>query len=99
MLDNAIKYSSDNGLIRMEAADMGSHVQVVISDNGIGIAKEDLANVKTKFFRANKTRPGSGIGLALADEIVRRHNGRLDIDSELGVGTTVTITLPVAPET
>ena len=99
VLDNAIKYSSDNGLIRMEAADMGSHVQVVISDNGIGIAKEDLANVKTKFFRANKTRPGSGIGLALADEIVRRHNGRLDIDSELGVGTTVTITLPVAPET
>lgn len=98
VLDNAIKYSSDDGIVRVEAADMGSHVQVVISDNGIGIAKEDLANVKTKFYRANKTRPGSGIGLALADEIVRRHNGQLDIDSELGVGTTVTITLPVAPE-
>lgn len=98
VLDNAIKYSSNNGLIRMEAADMGSHVQVVISDNGIGIAKEDLANIKTKFYRANKTRSGSGIGLALADEIIRRHNGRLDIDSELGVGTTVTITLPAAPD-
>lgn len=98
VLDNAIKYSSDHGIVRVEAANMGSHVQVVISDNGIGIGAEDLAKVKTKFYRANKTRPGSGIGLALADEIVSLHNGRLDIDSELGVGTTVTIVLPIEPE-
>ena len=98
VLDNAIKYSSDHGMVRVEAADMGGRVQVVISDNGIGISKEDLAKVKTKFYRANNNRPGSGIGLALADEIVSLHNGRLEIDSELGVGTTVTITLPAAPE-
>ncbi len=98
VVDNAIKYSKPGGKIRIEAADMGRTVQIVISDSGIGISKENLGNVKNKFFRVkNGPVPGSGIGLALADEIVRRHGGRLDIDSEEGVGTTVTITLPVAP--
>ena len=97
VLDNAIKYSNTGGKIRVEAADMGGHVQIVVSDTGVGISKEDLPNIKNKFYKANKTRPGSGIGLALADEIIRRHKGRLDIESEEGVGTTVIITLPVAP--
>ena len=97
VLDNAIKYSNAGGKIRVEAADMGGHVQIVVSDTGVGISKEDLPNIKNKFYKANKTRPGSGIGLALADEIIRRHKGRLDIESEEGVGTTVIITLPVAP--
>ena len=97
VLDNAIKYSNPGGKFRVEAADMGGHVQVVISDTGVGIPKEDLPNIKAKFYKANKTRPGSGIGLALADEIIRRHKGRLEIESEEGVGTTVIITLPVAP--
>ena len=97
VLDNAIKYSNPGGKVRVEAADMGGHVQVVISDTGVGIPKEDLPNIKAKFYKANKTRPGSGIGLALADEIIRRHKGRLEIESEEGVGTTVIITLPVAP--
>lgn len=97
VLDNAIKYSNAGGKIRVEAADMGGHVQIVVSDTGVGISKEDLPNIKNKFYKANKTRPGSGIGLALADEIIKRHKGRLDIESEEGVGTTVIITLPVAP--
>ena len=75
---------------------MGGNVQIVISDSGVGIPKSDLPNIKNKFYKANRTRPGSGIGLALADEIIRRHKGRLEIDSEEGVGTTVTITLPSA---
>lgn len=97
IIENAIKYTNRGGLIRVETAEMGAHVQIVISDTGVGISKEDLPNIKNKFYKANKTRPGSGIGLALADEIVRRHKGRLDIDSEEGVGTTVTILLPIAP--
>jgi signal transduction histidine kinase len=97
IIDNAIKYSNQGDKVRIEAADMGGHVQVVVSDSGVGISKADLPNIKNKFYKANKTRPGSGIGLALADEILRRHKGRLDIDSEEGVGTTVTIMLPVAP--
>ncbi len=98
IIDNAIKYSNRGDKVRVEAADMGQHVQIVVSDSGVGISKEDLPKIKNKFYKANKTRPGSGIGLALADEIVRRHKGRLHIDSEEGVGTTVTITLPAAPD-
>lgn len=97
VIDNAIKYSNPGGRIRIETADMGGHIQIVVSDTGAGISKDDLPNVKKKFYKANPTRPGSGIGLALADEIIRRHKGRLEIDSEEGVGTTVTITLPIAP--
>lgn len=96
ILDNALKYSGPGGKVRVEAAVVGRHIQVVISDNGEGISNADLPYVKEKFYRANRTRPGSGIGLALADEIVSRHKGYLDIDSEQGVGTTVTITLPTA---
>ncbi len=95
VIDNAIKYSDAGGRVRIEAAVMHEYVQVVISDSGIGIAPEDLPNVKSKFYKADKTRPGSGIGLALADEIVRRHGGWLDIDSTLGVGTTVSVMLPL----
>ncbi len=96
VIDNAIKYSNPGGRVRIEAAQMGGHVQIVVSDSGVGIPKSDLPNIKNKFYKANRTRPGSGIGLALADEIIRRHKGRLEIDSEEGVGTTVTITLPAA---
>lgn len=96
IIDNAIKYSNAGGRVRIEAVQMGGNVQIVISDSGVGIPKSDLPNIKNKFYKANRTRPGSGIGLALADEIIRRHKGRLEIDSEEGVGTTVTITLPTA---
>ena len=96
IIDNAIKYSNAGGRVRIEAVQMGGNVQIVISDSGVGIPKSDLPNINNKFYKANRTRPGSGIGLALADEIIRRHKGRLEIDSEEGVGTTVTITLPTA---
>lgn len=94
IIDNAVKYSDAGGRVRVEAAFMPPHVQIVISDNGVGISPADLPNVKNKFYKVNNTRSGSGIGLAVADEIVRRHGGWLDIDSEPGVGTTVTVMLP-----
>ena len=61
---------------------------------GCGIKKEDLPHVKEKFYKANKTVRGSGIGLAVADEIMRQHNGFLEIESVEGYGTTVMIELP-----
>ena len=68
---------------------------IAVSDTGIGISAEDLPKVKTKFYKGNSTRRGSGIGLAVADEIVRMHGGELNIDSRQGKGTCVTIRLPI----
>lgn len=95
VIDNAIKYSNPGSTITVSAEEVGNMIQVTVTDNGVGISEADLPHVKTKFFKANHTRRGSGIGLAVADEIISMHGGRLDITSELNVGTNVTITLPV----
>ena len=63
--------------------------------DGVGIAEADLPRIKEKFYKANNTVRGSGIGLAVADEIIRVHGGSLDINSSLGEGTEVIITLPL----
>lgn len=94
VIDNAIKYSGPGAVIYIEAISEGASVEISISDTGCGISEADLAKVKTKFFRANHNKPGSGIGLAVANEIISMHDGTLNVLSELGVGTTVVITLP-----
>ncbi|MBR6044343.1 MAG: HAMP domain-containing histidine kinase [Ruminococcus sp.] len=94
IVDNAIKYSDKGDTVSVEAYEQGGEICISVSDTGIGISKDDLPRIKTKFFKANHTRRGSGIGLAVADEIIARHGGTLTINSEQGVGTTVMITLP-----
>jgi signal transduction histidine kinase len=94
VVDNAIKYSDKGDTVSVEAYEEDGEICISVSDTGIGISKEDLPRIKQKFFKANQTRRGSGIGLAVADEIIARHGGSLTIDSEQGVGTTVMITLP-----
>lgn len=96
VIDNAIKYSNPGSTVMVSIAEMDDRILVKIADNGVGISAADLPRVKTKFFKANHTRRGSGIGLAVADEIITMHGGTMEIASELNVGTTVTITLPVA---
>ncbi|MBE6777912.1 MAG: HAMP domain-containing histidine kinase [Ruminococcaceae bacterium] len=95
LLDNAVKYSHEGDRIRVEAVSVSQTVQIVISDTGIGIAEEELPRVRQKFYQVDPGASGSGLGLALVDEIVRLHGGTVDIDSQSGVGTTVTVTLPV----
>ena len=97
ILDNAIKYSDTGGHVYILAEENDSSVVITIRDEGCGIPESDLSRVKEKFFKGNQARRGSGIGLALADEIVRLHSGKLDIDSKEGEGTTVLITLPLLP--
>ena len=94
IVDNAIKYSDKGDTVSVEAYEQDRMICISVSDTGMGISKDDLPKVKTKFFKANHTRRGSGIGLAVADEIITRHNGTLSLNSEEGVGTTVMITLP-----
>lgn len=99
IIDNALKYSSSDGVVNITVESVADHIIITVADNGCGIPAADLPKVKQKFYKANQTVRGSGIGLAVADEIVRLHHGELDIDSTEGVGTTVSITLPIIPET
>lgn len=98
ILDNALKYTEQGGKIIVYAEIPNPATLIVsVSDTGTGIPPEDLPHVKEKFYKANTTVRGSGIGLAVADEIVRLHNGELDVDSVYGEGTTVRITFPIEP--
>lgn len=95
ILDNAFKYSEQGGRVNVNATVSEGTLVINFSDNGCGIAPEDLPNIKKKFYKANIQVRGSGIGLAVVDEIVKLHNGALEINSELGVGTTVTVIFQV----
>jgi signal transduction histidine kinase len=96
ILDNAIKYTHQGGRITVKAElERPKTLRIIFTDNGKGIAPDDLPKVKEKFFKADSTVRGSGIGLAVVDEIMKLHKGDFTIDSILGEGTTVTLTLPV----
>lgn len=95
VIDNAIKYSNKDASVKVKAVRKNNNVIISVSDKGCGIKKSDLPHVKKKFFKANNSKRGSGIGLAVVDEIVTLHSGKLDIESQWGKGTTVKITLPL----
>lgn len=95
IIDNALKYSDSGDSVTVTAKEAEGTIEIIIADTGCGISAVDLPKVKTKFYKANSTRRGSGIRLALANEIVMMHGGELLIDSKENVGTTVTVVLPV----
>lgn len=95
IIDNALKYTTSGGRIAVSSYVKDGYVNVVISDNGCGISEKDLPNIKKKFYKANQLVRGSGIGLAVANEIVSLHSGYLNVESKLGAGTKVTIGIPV----
>lgn len=101
IIDNALKYTPKGGVVAAQviySKDEPDIIKIVITDSGCGISADDLPKVKEKFYKANQNVRGSGIGLAVADEIMNLHNGSLDIESGEGVGTTVTLTFPVYKE-
>ena len=99
VIDNAVKYTEKGGLVLVaQTREEEGCVRIVVKDTGVGIPAEDVEHVKEKFFKSNKTVRGSGIGLAVADEIIKQHQGLLFIESIEGVGTTVTIVLPLYEE-
>lgn len=95
MLDNAMKHGGEGGRIDMSILREGKNVCIKIRDYGAGIPEDELPYVKMKFYKGKSKAQGNGIGLAVSDEIVNLHGGRLDIESREGEGTTITITLPV----
>lgn len=97
LVSNAIKYTAREGRVRIVGELDGSTVSLVVADNGIGIASSDLPNILTPYFRtarAKETASGTGLGLGITREIIAAHGGTLSIDSEAGVGTTVSVRLP-----
>jgi two-component system phosphate regulon sensor histidine kinase PhoR len=97
LVSNAIKYTAREGRVRVVGELDGPMVSLVVSDTGIGIAANDLPNILTPYFRTEKakeTASGTGLGLGITREIIAAHGGTLSIDSEAGVGTTVSVRLP-----
>ena len=99
ILTNAINYTGEKGRIDVDIIPGQNCVQIVISDNGVGIPEEDLARVFERFYRVDKARSGNtggtGLGLAISKQIVDAHGGSINIESNYGRGTTVTISLPL----
>src|SRR6266508_4224761 len=98
LLDNAVKFSCENGQIHLRAMRRGSEMVLSVADNGIGISKEHLPRIFERFYRADKARSrelgGTGLGLAIVKHIAQLHGGRVEAESELGRGTTIRVVLP-----
>ncbi len=113
LLSNAYKFTESGGTITLRAMTLGedgqptplskngrkeSHIQIEVSDTGVGIAKEDLPHIFGKFTRSSLTAnkiEGTGLGLAICKELIDNHGGELIVESELGQGTTMRVLLPI----
>jgi len=98
LLDNALKHGGEGKRIIINVSADVSALYISVRDFGAGIPPTELPRVKDKFYKGSSKARGSGIGLAVADEIMKLHGGRLDIDSLVGDGTTVTMTIPIATQ-
>lgn len=100
LISNAIKYTPKGGRVTFSLLSRDEHLIMAVKDTGIGVAKDDLPKIGQQFFRTSQAResgsPGTGLGLAIVRSMVEAMHGRFDFQSELGVGTTVTVALPVS---
>lgn len=95
LVDNAIKFSHENGVILLSIEIEEKFVTVSVRDFGIGISEEHIQRVKDRFFQVNHVNGGTGLGLAITQQLVELHHGTLEMESELGHGTTVKVKLPL----
>jgi two-component system sensor histidine kinase VicK len=99
IISNAIKYTQNNGVIKMYSSFVSNNAIIRVRDNGMGIPKKDLERIFERFYRVDKARAreqgGTGLGLAIAREIINAHAGEVSINSEVNEGTEIIITIPV----
>ncbi|MGH2515469.1 MAG: ATP-binding protein [Ktedonobacterales bacterium] len=100
LVDNAIHYTNAGGAVTLSVEVGGSQARLAVRDTGIGIAAEDLTPIFERFYRADPARSrvagGSGLGLSIAEWVVRAHGGSIGVTSTMGQGSTFTVTLPLA---
>ncbi|MFC4784394.1 ATP-binding protein [Nocardioides sp. MAHUQ-72] len=101
LVSNAVKYTPEGGHVTIELAACGDEILLQCSDDGLGISPEDQHQLFAEFFRSSNpaalAQPGTGLGLAIVSRIVQRHKGRIELESELGKGSTFRVLLPAAP--
>lgn len=101
LLDNALKYTPEDGSVTLGLRQDGGHVEIHVRDTGVGIGTADLAHVFERFYRADPARGrdpgGTGLGLSIARWIVVQHGGTIDLQSQPGQGTRVSVQLPLLP--
>jgi two-component system sensor histidine kinase BaeS len=101
LLSNAIRHAPAGGHIAVRAWAEGQRACLAVSDDGPGIAPEELPHLFERFYRTDRARAradgGTGLGLAIARQIVEAHGGEIAVDSRLGEGTTFTVRLPALP--
>ncbi|MEU8299425.1 ATP-binding protein [Micromonospora sp. NPDC048909] len=101
LVENAINYSGEDTTVRVTAHGSEEHVEISVTDQGIGIAPSDVDRIFERFYRADQARSratgGTGLGLAIVKHIASNHGGRVDVASTLGGGSTFTIRLPARP--
>jgi signal transduction histidine kinase len=99
VLDNAVKYTPEDGSIIIGAGQRDNYVVLTISDTGIGIPKEELQRLGERFYRVDRSRSrdlgGTGLGLSIVKHLMLAHGGRMEIESQLGRGTKVSLFFPM----
>jgi len=99
LLDNAIRYTPSEGTISILLRREGQAAAVSVSDTGIGIPSEDIPHIFERFYRVDKARSrtegGSGLGLAICWHIAEAHGGTIEVESQVGVGSTFSVLLPL----
>ena len=100
LVDNAVKYTPEGGMIELTASQDEGNLQITVKDTGIGIPHGEIERVFERFYRVDKARSrrlgGTGLGLAIVKDIVKAHSGKITVDTQLGKGSTFTVTLPGA---
>ena len=92
IIKNSIESIIDNGIIEMKLTVFDKEVEIIVSDNGVGMDTETLKNIKEMFYTTKKN--GTGLGIALSNEIILAHNGDLEYKSDIGKGTSCIVKLP-----
>jgi two-component system phosphate regulon sensor histidine kinase PhoR len=102
LLDNAVKYTPEGGLVTLGAQRVGQDVEVYVRDTGIGIAADEIPRLFERFYRVDRARSralgGTGLGLAIVKHLVRAHHGSVRVQSEPGAGSTFCFRIPMAAQ-